>query len=62
MELLLWGLIIFSCQAVICGAINAVIMARDPRSFFDFLRMIFLPYVLFMLFRNKESLKQDDIF
>ncbi len=57
MDLLFWGLIIFSWQVAICSIIHMIIITRGPKSFFDLLRLIFLPYVLFMLFRNKESLK-----
>ena len=46
---------LYAAQAYICGIINLINYSRFPRSIVDFLKLTFLPYLVFNLkkVRNK---------
>lgn len=44
-----WIMIGYLSQAIICAIINIVITTRIPISFWDFIKLTFLPYLLLHL-------------
>jgi hypothetical protein len=48
-------LLIYILNIYICAAINVVNQTREPRSFMDFLKLAFLPYVLLNLKKIKDE-------
>lgn len=49
--LLIWGM-----QVMVSALIHASRPSRIPHNMFDFLKLTFLPYVLYCLIFNKKSL------
>ena len=54
-EQILLILMIYLIQAAICALINAINSTRLPRSVTDFIKLIFLPYVLLNLKKIRKK-------
>lgn len=48
------GVLFYSIQAQVCVSIHILRRTRFAGGFFDFLKLTFLPYVLFKLIIKKE--------
>lgn len=52
--IILWIIVVYMGQIAVCAIINAAIGSRVPKSGLDFLKLAFLPWLLFNLKNTKD--------
>lgn len=55
-EIIISIILIYGLSMLISAGINILVNTRVPCSFLDFMKLTFLPYVLYCCFFNKDEL------
>lgn len=60
-ETILTVLFFIGCYGLLACSINAIACTRIPESFKDFLLLMFIPYVVYCLFFDRDKLKDEEM-